>query len=432
MKKDSRLAELRGSLRLTGAAFEQITSRVEEFHRAIADMPFNTAGAVPALRESTAPVRTLHDGIADGVYASIRGIGGAVFKLADASLKAAERNYQPATRKAVALTPAALAYDNLVSAVSGLVGDYMAQDRNPLAVRLGFYRDGHRRALTPATLAAAYPQASGRLAVFIHGLCCNEHTWSFYRQPDDPDTVPYGERLEQLGWTALYVRYNSGLRISMNGRNLARQLQKLVDGWPVPVTEIALIGHSMGGLVARSAAHAGAKAGLGWSTRLGTVICLGSPHTGAPLARGAQAAANALESFAISRPVAKVLNIRSVGIRDLRHGYIVDEDWRGRPENALGAEALTPIPRLPQIRYHFIGSSFGLDEQDLVGRVLGDGLVLLPSATARHLADADTAVLYRAHHMSLLNHPVIWAQIAQRLGVAARRPLRRRAVRRGS
>ena len=419
MKKPSRLGELRGSLRLTGAAFDQITSRVEEFHRAIADMPFNTVGAVPGLREGAAPARTLHDGIADGVYASIRGIGGAVFKLADAGLKAAERNYQPAERKEVAMTAPALAYDNLVSAMVGLVGDTMSQERNPLAPRLGFYREGHRRALTPTALAAAYPEASGKLVVFIHGLCCNEHTWRFYQRPDDADTVPYGDRLDKLGWTALYVRYNSGLHISLNGRTLARQIQKLVEAWPVPVTEIALIGHSMGGLVARSACHAGGKAKLPWTQQVSQVICLGSPHLGAPLAHGAHLAAAALDRFALSRPVSKILNVRSVGIRDLQHGRIADEDWKKRPADALGAEALTPIPRLEGTRYHFIGSSFGIDENDLVGRVLGDGLVKLPSATARHLADADTATLYRAHHMSLLNHPAIWAQIAARLGIKA-------------
>jgi pimeloyl-ACP methyl ester carboxylesterase len=419
------LGGLRGSVRLAGVGFEQITTRVQEFHRAIADMPFNTAAAVPGIEPGARSAKQLHDSITDGVYAAVRGIGGGLFKLAEGSLKAAERNFQPASRQALALTPAALARDNLVSAVSGLVGDFMAQERNPLAVRMGFYREGHRRALTPAALAAAYPEASGRLVVFIHGLCCNEHTWRFYQNPEDPETRPYGDRLDEAGWTSLYLRYNSGLRISMNGRQLARQLQKLVEAWPVPVQEIALIGHSMGGLVARSACYAGGKSQLGWTKKLSQVICLGSPHTGAPLARGAHLAANALDVFPLSRPVAKVLNVRSVGIRDLRHGYIADEDWRRRPENALNADALTPIPRLPGARYHFIGSSFGADEHDLVGKVLGDGLVLLPSATARHLADADTAVLYRAHHMSLLNHPVIYAQIAARLGLR-KPPTRRR------
>lgn len=427
MKKDNPLGSLRGSVRLAGVSFDHLTTRIHEFHRAISDMPLNTVAALPGVRPGAVTPRALHDGITDGVYTAVRGIGGAIFKAADLSLKAAERNFQPATRQAMALTPPAIARDNLVSAVSGLVGDFMAQERNPLAVRLGFYRDGHRRALTPAALAAAYSEGTGKLVVFIHGLCCNEHTWGFYRKPDDPETLPYGERLQAEGWTPLYVRYNSGLRISMNGRTLARQLQKLVDGWPVPVKEIALIGHSMGGLVARSACYAGGKSQLGWTEKVSQVICLGSPHLGAPLARGAHAAAVALEAFPLSRPVSKVLNVRSVGIRDLNHGRIVDEDWRGRPDHALNAQALTPIPRLENARYHFIGSSFGADENDLVGKLLGDGLVLLPSATARHLADADTAMLYRAHHMTLLNHPVIYAQIAARLGIGGKKLARKRA-----
>ena len=118
-----------------------------------------------------------------------------------------------------------------------------------------------------------------------------------------------------------------------------------------------------------------------------------------------------------SRPLAKVLNIRSQGIRDLRHGFVADEDWKNRPEDALNADARTPIPRLENVRYHFIGSSIGANENDLIGKVIGDGLVKLPSATASELANADTAVLFKAHHMHLLNHPAIYSQIAERLGV---------------
>ena len=415
----NKIGELRGSVKLAGKAFEHLTSRIHEFHRAISDMPFNAMPAVPGVKQGAGSTQLVHDGITDGVYGAIKGIGGALFKQADVALKLAERNFQPATKTALAVTPPAIARDNVVSAISGLIGDAMSQERNPLRVKLGFYREGHRTLLSAPVLEAAYPDATGKLVIFIHGLCCNEHTWRFYQRPDDADTVPYGDRLDKLGWTALYVRYNSGLHISLNGRTLARQIQKLVEAWPVPVTEIALIGHSMGGLVARSACHAGGKAKLPWTQQVSQVICLGSPHLGAPLAHGAHLAAAALDRFALSRPVSKILNVRSVGIRDLQHGRIADEDWKKRPADALGAEALTPIPRLEGTRYHFIGSSFGIDENDLVGRVLGDGLVKLPSATARHLADADTATLYRAHHMSLLNHPAIWAQIAARLGIKA-------------
>lgn len=404
----NRISEIRGSVKLAGKTFEQLTSRIHEFHRAISDMPFNAMPAVPGIKDSSEGTRAIHDSITDGVYGVIKGIGGALFKQADVALKAAERNFQPATKTALAVTPPAIARDNIVSAISGLIGDAMAHERNPLRVRLGFYREGHRSTLSAPVLAASYPDASGKLVIFIHGLCCNEHSWRLYADQN----TPYGDQLHAKGYTPLYVRYNSGLHISLNGRTLARQIDKLVSLWPVPVTEVVLIGHSMGGLVARSAAYKAAKSNMPWPHKVSHIVCLGTPHTGAPLEQFVHAATPVLEAFPLSRPLAKVLNVRSQGIRDLRHGFVADEDWKSRP-----AEARTPIPRLDTVRYHFIGSSIGIDEKDWLGKAIGDGLVKLPSSTARELADADTAVLYRAHHMQLLNHPAIYTQIAQRLGV---------------
>lgn len=414
---NQRIAELRGSLKLAGKTFEQVTSRIHEFHRAISDMPFNAMTVVPGIQQGSDSTRLVHDGITDGVYTAIKGIGGVLFKQADAALKVAERNFQPATRTALATTPTALSRDNVVSLLSGFVGDAITQERNPLRIRLGFYRDGHRTTLSQPVLSSIYPEASGSIAIFIHGLCCNEHSWRLYADTHRP----YSEQLEAAGYTSLFVRYNSGLHISLNGRTLARQIQKLVDNWPVPVKEIALIGHSMGGLVARSTAYKAQKANMGWPAKLAQVICLGTPHLGAPLEQIVHAATPLLETFPLSRPLAKVLGIRSQGIRDLRHGFVADEDWKNRPADALNADARTPIPRLESVRYHFIGSSIGADENDLIGKVIGDGLVKLPSATARELANADTAVLFKAHHMQLLNHPAIYSQIAERLGVAKAR-----------
>ena len=409
---NSRIGEIRGSVKLAGKTFEHLTSRIHEFHRAISDMPFNAMPAVPGVKDGSEGTRAIHDGITDGVYGVIKGIGGALFKQADVALKAAERNFQPATQTALAITPPAIARDNVVSAISGLIGDAMSQERNPLRVKLGFYREGHRTVLSAPVLAATYPQATDRLVIFMHGLCCNEHSWRLYAEQHKP----YGDQLAAKGYTPLYVRYNSGLHISLNGRTLARQIDKLVSLWPVEVSEVVLIGHSMGGLIARSAAYKAAKSNMPWPQKISHIICLGTPHTGAPLEQFVHAATPVLEAFPLSRPLAKVLNVRSHGIRDLRHGFVSDEDWKGRPADALNADARTPIPRLETVRYHFIGSSIGVDEHSLLGKAIGDGLVKLPSSTARELADADTAVLYSAHHMQLLNHPAIYTQIAQRLG----------------
>ncbi|MES2884778.1 MAG: alpha/beta fold hydrolase [Pseudomonadota bacterium] len=412
---NNRIGEIRGSVKLAGKTFEHLTSRIHEFHRAISDMPFNAMPAVPGVKDGSEGTRAIHDGITDGVYGVIKGIGGALFKQADVALKLAERNFQPATQTAAAITPPAIARDNLVSAISGLIGDAMSQERNPLRVKLGFYREGHRTSLSAPVLAATYPEATGKLVVFIHGLCCNEHSWRLYAEQH----TPYGDQLAAKGYTPLYVRYNSGLHISLNGRTLARQIDKLVSLWPVPVTEVVLIGHSMGGLVARSAAYKAAKSNMTWPAKVSHILCLGTPHTGAPLEQFVHAATPVLEAFPLSRPLAKVLAVRSEGIRDLRHGFVADEHWKKRTTEERTADARTEIPRIASVKYHFIGSSIGLDEHHWLGKAIGDGLVKLPSSTARELADADTATLYSAHHMQLLNHPAIYKEIAQRLGKKA-------------
>jgi hypothetical protein len=171
----------------------------------------------------------------------------------------------------------------------------------------------------------------------------------------------------------------------------------------------------MGGLVSRAACHSGLRSGAAWTDRVSNVICLGAPHLGAPLEKAVHLASAALNAFAVTRPLAAVLNARSRGIQDLRHGYTADQDWRGRSPQTQYDARRTPIARLPGARYHFIGSTVGGSERDPLGDIVGDGLVRLPSSTARELADADTAVLFRTHHMRLLNHPAVYRQIRTRL-----------------
>jgi len=72
---------------------------------------------------------------------------------------------------------------------------------------------------------------------------------------------------DDLGYSPVFLRYNTGLHVSVNGRTLAEILELLQDQWPVPITELVLIGHSMGGLVARSACHYGAELQHGWGRR---------------------------------------------------------------------------------------------------------------------------------------------------------------------
>lgn len=397
-----RLSDLRGAVQLAGDGFDQITARIHEFHRAISDQPMRGLAPLPA----TAPVRTLHDGITDGVYAAVRLTGAAVFGAATTLLRQAER--LPTSAATPALAPRGR--DLIVGALAGFVGDHAARWRNPLMPRLGFYRDGQRLSLDKAALGTAYPEATTKLVVFVHGLACTEHSWRLYEEPGRPETRAYGSRLsEEFGYTPLYVRYNSGLHISRNGRGLARALAQLTAAWPVAVDEIVLIGHSMGGLVIRAAAAQGLAHADTWIGRVSRVVCLGSPHRGAPLEQAVDGLTRVLDRFELSRPWSRVLGVRSVGIRDLKHGATSDADWRdGRSRRWRSPQ---PIARLPGARYHFIGSSIGISASDPLGRFLGDGLVCLPSSLASELADADTATLFGLHHMQLLNHPAVYAQL---------------------
>ena len=129
-----------------------------------------------------------------------------------------------------------------------------------------FRHRGRTVALDGEGLRRTYPAPAEKLAVFIHCLAGNQQVWRFYseEQYGDRETT-YGSLLKQdLGYTPLYLRYNSGLHVSENGALLAEKMEELVSSWPVAVEEIVLVGHSMGGLVARSACHQGKQRRNGW------------------------------------------------------------------------------------------------------------------------------------------------------------------------
>jgi len=428
------LAQTRGGVEFAGSAFDQLTQRIHEFHRAISDIPFDRLEQAPVANLGSQPTRILHDDITDSVYGTVRAAGSLAFGLASLALKRAEKMLEPQVAAMPAMTagnfdkqvdisaaaaPSVLR-DNLLSALNGAFGDFIAARRNPLSVRLGFYRRGATIELDAEAIAAAQPNLTSRIVIFLHGLCCNEHSWRIYADPDASDTTPYGERLEaEHGFTAFYLRYNTGLHISQNGRSVVRLIARLVANYPIALDEIVLIGHSMGGLVARSACHYAAIEKAAWTRKVTQVICLGTPHLGAPLEQAVHLGTAAMDAFALSRPWGQLLKARSLGIKDLRHGYTSHADWRDGDADASFENRRSEIARLPNARYHFIGSSIGESESHWLGKLVGDGLVRLPSSTAHQLADADTAVLYSTHHMRLLNHPAIYQQIVQRLAKAS-------------
>ena len=259
------------------------------------------------------------------------------------------------------------------------------------------------------------PDAGPRPLVLLHGLCMNDLQWQ--RAGHD-----HGAALaRELGFTPVYLRYNSGLHISINGHALAQQLAQLVAHWPVPVERLALLGHSMGGLLARSAFHDGVQAGLAWPARVSDLVCLGSPHHGAPLERAGHWVDVVLGAAPYAAPFARLGKIRSAGITDLRRGNLVDEDWVGRDRFVRDADRRQPVPLPPKVRCFAIAATTGLQSGDLKDRLLGDGLVPLDSARGRHADPARTLAFaaerqwvgYGMNHLDLLSRPEVFAQLRQ-------------------
>jgi pimeloyl-ACP methyl ester carboxylesterase len=310
-----------------------------------------------------------------------------------------------------------------LGALNGFWGDRLAADRPALATDMKVRMHGGRLRRVPANVVHDVGDtATNRVIVFLHGLCESDVSWSFRAERTwGGRTVTYGSLLrDECGWTPLYVCFNSGLHISANGWELAEQLDELVRLWPVPVRELTIVGHSMGGLVARSAAHQAAESGMQWVTALRHVVGLGAPHLGAPLERIVNKGTRAMARLPEARPFATWLNRRSVGIKDLRHGALVEADWRDLdPEDCI--DNCTDIALLADVAHYAVSATLSRRPTSRVP-FLGDLLVDHASATGngprrRLTFDVErTLHLGGKHHFHLLGDRVIYEHLRDWLG----------------
>jgi hypothetical protein len=391
-----------GDLAAEGAA--GVTRHIHELHSGISERVFSALGA-PAL-----PVRRIHDGIAGAAYAS-------TWTLTSGAIRAGARIAGRLRPDDAPSLERSARGRFVVGALNGAFGDAIERRGNPLAVPMSVRVRGGAVALQRDALAAAFPAATPRLAVFLHGLCETEDAWRMGAER----ARPYGQRLAvELGYTSVSLRYNSGRHISENGRELAALLGELQGQWPVAVDEIALIGHSMGALIARSACHYGAGSDAIATVR--HVVALGAPHHGAQLERLAHAAGAAAARLPETRALASALRTRSVGIRDLYHGYLVDEDWAANDPEAFLVATAREIPFLRTASHYFVAATVTRDSEAPLGRAFGDLLVSRPSAWSQRRSEALRFPLenYRsvggATHFDLLNHPAIGDQLVSWLG----------------
>ena len=390
-----RNSDLRGAARLAVDATAGLTDLVEAMHARIARVP-GFGKAAPDARAG---------GITGLIYKTIRGVtrvtGGTVDGLLGLLAPALSPNDTSIEREAV------------VAALNGVLGDHLAATGNPLATTMAFRRDGQALVLEPSALAASVPNAGRRLLVLIHGLCMNDLQWS-------RDGHDHGAALaRELGFTPLYLRYNSGLHVSANGRSLAQQMELLLECWPEPIERVVLLAHSMGGLVARSALHYGAQANHRWPARVDDLLFLGTPHHGAPLERAGHWIDVVLGAAPYAAPFARLTQARSAGITDLRHGSLLDEDWLEGDRPGRGADRRRHLPLPDQLRCYAAAASMGQQVGDLKGRLLGDGLVPLDSALGRHSNPKRTLafiesrkwVAHGMNHMELLSRAEVYGQL---------------------
>jgi hypothetical protein len=388
---------------LAGDAAAGIAGQARDVHRSIATRVFGALGP-PA-----APVREVHDRVAARAYGAASALTGTVVKGAAAAAGLGWAGTGPDAPSLSDAPPGRLA----VGAINGMWGDRLHRDGSALETPMAVRVRGRDVGLDADALRRAFPDATPRLAVFLHGLCETDDAWRLRAARH----VPYGERLRtELGYTPIFIRYNSGRHISHNGRALAALLDAVTELWPAQVAEVTLIGHSMGGLVARGACHYAGDAA--WRDRVRHVFTLGAPHRGAPLELGANAVCHAAGRVPELQPFAAPIRVRSVGVKDLAYGYVVDADWEGHDPDAFWTNTGTVVPFLQTATHYFISASLSREPDAVVGRLLGDLLVLRPSAWSQggrgerlQFPVDQYAHVGGATHFDLLNHPAVYAQI---------------------
>ena len=391
-----RASDIRGMSRLVISATTGITDIVEGMHHTIGG----------GSRRSETHGRT--GGITGFVYRSVRGVTTVVGGAIDLALWPAAYLHRP--------PHSSTEREAFIAALNGVLGDHLAETGNPLALPMALRpRPVEGEAGEVPAVTGEAPPVTGKVVVLVHGLCMNDRQW--LRGGHD-----HGAALARdLGYTPLYLHYNSGLHISTNGRLFAQALESALDGWPLPVDELVIVAHSMGGLLTRSAVHAAATAGHAWPQHLRKIVFLGTPHHGAPLERGGNWIDILLGSAPYAAPLARLGKIRSAGITDLRYGYLRDEDWAGNDRFARRADDRAPLPLPAGVTCFAAAAALGETPAACKGRLWGDSLVPVGSALGRHRRDAydlgipddRTWVGYGMNHLDLLSRPDVYEQVRQ-------------------
>ena len=462
--KHLRASDARALAQLATQATTGVVNIAEGVHQSV----WQTLG----VKGGKAPGQT--GGLTGLVYQSVRSATQLIGKGVDALLT----RLQPVLDAADHAAPGTPQREAVLAALNGVLGDRLAESHSALATTMTLRHGGAAldwQALPPDL------KITGKVLVLIHGLCMNDLQWQTHgklpetgpetalgaRTETTPGTTPgatpgatlktaqhpdknaqttgdvpfdHGAVLASaLGYTPVYVRYNTGLHTSQNGAEFSNLLEQLVTHWPAPVEEISVVAHSMGGLVTRSAVHqatqkataqfgksgefgktgTSGKAVLRWPSLLKNIVFLGTPHHGAPLERAGNWVDVLLGSTRYSKPFARLAQLRSAGITDLRYGHVLDGDWQGHDRFRKKPDSRVHVPLPESVACFTVAATTAAKQGSVTDRLIGDGLVPLHSALglhddpqrSLHFAKKSQLIAYRTNHLQLLSSQEVAQQM---------------------
>ena len=386
-------SDLQGITRLITDATVGITDLVEAMHKRIVHPPF-----LPST-----PIQHLITKIASISYKSIRWSTQLIGISTDRVLGTF-----------VSLSPKIKTTDEreaMRAALNGVIGDYLQKTENPLQIIMQFRH--HAKAIDLKSLKKTYPAINGKILLMVHGSCMNDLQWT--RKDHNHGTAIANE----LHKTPIYLHYNSGLHISTNGQHLNELLEKLILSWPVPIEELTIISHSMGGLVSRSAMYYGQLQKKLWTKHLKKIVFLGTPHHGSPLEQAGNYVDVVLEAVPYAKPFARLGKIRSAGVTDLRYGNLLDEDWQNKDRFEMQKDQRQNVALPKQVACYSIAAVIGKASTAGVSQLLGDNMVRVKSALGQHknptkdlhFKKENTWIAYESNHLDLLSKPEIYNRI---------------------
>jgi pimeloyl-ACP methyl ester carboxylesterase len=397
-----RISDMRGIVQLATQATSGVTRIVEGVHQSV----WSTMG----FPGGNAPGKTR--GITGLVYRTVHDVTRLTGKGADTMMAGLQQLFESAE----SATPGTPRREGFLSVLNGVMGDRLVEDNSPFAIPMSLrYREETLNWQSPVPPA----DTSNKVLLLIHGLCMDDLQQHGQRTNN---AAEHGEALASaLDYSPVYLRYNSGLHISQNGRELSDQLEQLVTCWPRAIEDLSVIAHSMGGLLIRSALHHAKQEGLHWPERVGNIVFLGTPHHGAPLERAGNWLDVILGATPYTKPFTALGQLRSAGITDLRYGNVLHEDWHGHDRFHLKPDTrrLTLLPET--VGCHTVAATLAEKRGALTDHLVGDGVVPLRSALGQHkvavrslsFATSSQLIAYRTSHMDLLSSPEVLDQIVQ-------------------